>query len=97
MLKRTLTTFLLSLSALIVSAEEGMWLPSVIGTARLADMRSKGFRLTAKDLYDINNASLKDAVVHLGGCTGEVISDEGLMLTNHHCGYGNTVLLNMTI
>ncbi len=89
MLKRTLTTFLLSLSALIVSAEEGMWLPSVIGTARLADMRSKGFRLTAKDLYDINNASLKDAVVHLGGCTGEVISDEGLMLTNHHCGYGN--------
>jgi len=70
-------------------AEEGMWLPSVIGPARLADMRSKGFRLTARDLYDINEASLKDAVVHLGGCTGEVISDEGLMLTNHHCGYGN--------
>jgi hypothetical protein len=52
-------------------------------------MRSKGFRLTEKDIYDINRASLKDAVVLFGrGCTGELISSEGLLLTNHHCGYG---------
>lgn len=77
------------MAAIVAFAEEGMWLPSVIGSARLADMQSKGLKLTAQDLYDINRASLKDAIVHLGGCTGEVISDRGLMLTNHHCGYGN--------
>lgn len=68
-------------------ADEGMWIPSLIGT-RIKDMKSKGFKLKAEDLYSINQASLKDAVVLFGGgCTGEVISDEGLMLTNHHCGY----------
>ena len=69
-------------------ADEGMWLPSLI-SSRMKDMRSKGFRLTAKDIYDINSASLKDAVVLFGGgCTGELVSAEGLLLTNHHCGYG---------
>lgn len=68
-------------------ADEGMWIPSLIGT-RIKDMKSKGFKLKAEDLYSINQASLKDAVVLFGGgCTGEVISDEGLMLTNYHCGY----------
>ncbi len=68
-------------------ADEGMWMPSLIGT-RISDMRAKGFKLTARDIYDVNQASLKDAVVLFGGgCTGEVISPEGLMLTNHHCGY----------
>lgn len=69
------------------SADEGMWLPSLI-SERIVDMQSKGFKLSAKDIYSVNQASLKDAVVLFGrGCTGEVISPEGLLLTNHHCGY----------
>lgn len=69
-------------------ADEGMWLPSLISD-RIEDMQSKGFRLGAEDIYSINQASLKDAVVLFGrGCTGELISSEGLLLTNHHCGYG---------
>ena len=69
------------------TADEGMWLPSLIGS-RIGDMQSKGFKLDAEDIYSINQASLKDAVVLFGGgCTGEVISPEGLLLTNHHCGY----------
>ena len=69
-------------------ADEGMWLPSLI-SQRISDMQEKGFRLEAEDIYSINQASLKDAVVLFGrGCTGELISPEGLLLTNHHCGYG---------
>lgn len=69
-------------------ADEGMWLPSLI-SQRIGDMQAKGFRLTAEDIYSINQASLKDAVVLFNrGCTGELISDKGLLLTNHHCGYG---------
>lgn len=69
------------------SADEGMWLPSLI-SERIVDMQSKGFKLSAEDIYSVNQASLKDAVVLFGrGCTGEVISPEGLLLTNHHCGY----------
>ncbi len=68
-------------------ADEGMWLPSLI-SQRIDDMNAKGFELTADDIYSINEASLKDAVVLFGrGCTGELISAEGLLLTNHHCGY----------
>ena len=68
-------------------ADEGMWLPSLI-SERIDDMRAKGFKLDAEDIYSINEASLKDAVLLFGsGCTGEVISPEGLILTNHHCGY----------
>jgi len=85
---------LLSLAALWMlgaapaRADEGMWLPSLIGQ-RIGDMRAKGFRLTAEDIYAVNEASMKDAVVLFnGGCTGELISPEGLLLTNHHCGYG---------
>ena len=73
--------------SLAAKADEGMWLPSLI-SQRIADMQSKGFRLDADDIYDINQASLKDAVVLFGrGCTGELVSAEGLLLTNHHCGY----------
>lgn len=69
-------------------ADEGMWLPSLI-SQRISDMQEKGFRLSAEDIYSINQASLKDAVVLFGrGCTGELVSPEGLLLTNHHCGYG---------
>ena len=76
------------MSIFTAKADEGMWLPSLIGN-RIADMHEKGFRLNAEDIYNINQASLKDAVVLFGrGCTGELISPEGLLLTNHHCGYG---------
>ena len=68
-------------------ADEGMWLPSLI-SQRIIDMQEKGFHLSADDIYNINEASLKDAVVLFGrGCTGELVSPEGLLLTNHHCGY----------
>ena len=77
---------IMSISASLL-ADEGMWLPSLI-SQRIGDMQSKGFRLTAEDIYSINQASLKDAVVLFNrGCTGELISDKGLLLTNHHCGY----------
>ena len=60
----------------------------LIKRLNIADMQANGLNLTAEELYDINNASIKDAIVSLGGfCTGEIISDQGLMLTNHHCGY----------
>ncbi len=80
-----ITIFLLF--PLFVMADEGMWLPSLI-SQRIGDMQQKGFKLTAEDIYSINQASLKDAVVLFGGgCTGELISNKGLLLTNHHCGY----------
>ena len=86
-MKRTLLTLLAALVLLPALADEGMWLPSLI-SERIDDMRAKGFRLTAEDIYSINKASMKDAVVLFnGGCTGELISPEGLLLTNHHCGY----------
>ena len=91
-MKRTLKTILAMIvalgSGLAANADEGMWLPSLI-SQRIADMQEKGFRLDADDIYSINQASLKDAVVLFArGCTGELISAEGLLVTNHHCGYG---------
>ena len=74
-----------------VQADEGMWLPFLIGQKKYAEMQKLGLKLTKEQLYDINKASLKDAIVRLdgGGCTGEMISSEGLLLTNHHCAYGD--------
>jgi hypothetical protein len=69
--------------------DEGMWLPMFVDRLNYTDMQKLGLKLTAKEIYDINNSSLKDAIVIFGGgCTGEMISAEGLLLTNHHCGYG---------
>ena len=72
-----------------VSAQQGgMWIPSLLEGMNEAEMQSLGSKLTAKDIYDVNNSSLKDAIGHFnGGCTSEVISDKGLVLTNHHCGF----------
>ena len=69
-------------------AIEGMWVPTLLGKYNMEEMQQMGFRLTAQDIYDVNNASMKDAVVLFGGgCTGELISGDGLLITNHHCGY----------
>jgi len=71
-------------------ADEGMWLPYLLDQLKVGEMQKMGLKLTAEDIYSINQSSLKDAIVLFGrGCTGEVISAEGLILTNHHCGYGS--------
>jgi len=70
-------------------ADEGMWIPLLINK-NVAEMQKMGLKLSAEDIYSINNSSLKDAIVIFGGgCTGEIISPEGLLLTNHHCGFGS--------
>ena len=71
-------------------ADEGMWLPSLIHKLNIGDMQKMGCELSADDIYSINSSSLKDAVVALdrGSCTAELISKDGLLLTNHHCGFG---------
>jgi len=85
---------LLILSALVFSispvrADEGMWLLPLIEKLNSKKMSELGLKLSAKDIYNVNNSSLKDAIVQFGGgCTGEIVSKEGLLLTNHHCGYG---------
>ena len=67
----------------------GMWIPSLLEGMNESEMLQLGSKMTAKDIYDVNNSSLKDAIVHFnGGCTSEIISPNGLLLTNHHCGYG---------
>lgn len=88
-MKRLYSLFLLfTLISTSLIADEGMWLPSLIKD-KIADMQKNGFKLTAEDIYSINQASLKDAIVQFGGgCTGELISDNGLLITNHHCGFG---------
>ncbi|MFI3315497.1 MAG: S46 family peptidase [Rikenellaceae bacterium] len=83
-----ITLLLLATSIQPLLAEEGMWLPSLIGKAKIKQMKALGLKLSAEDLYDVNNSSLKDAIVNFGGCTAEIISEEGLIITNHHCGYG---------
>lgn len=72
-----------------IKADEGMWLPMFIKRLNYVDMQKQGLQLTAEEIYSVNNSSLKDAIVRLGQgfCTGEMISDQGLMLTNHHCGF----------
>lgn len=77
------------ISSVNLLADEGMWLPFLLKQINEADMKKNGCKLTAEDIYSVNKTSLKDAVVHFGGgCTAELISGKGLILTNHHCGYG---------
>ena len=77
----------LLLSVMVAKADEGMWLPYALNGQNLAEMQAMGCQLTAEQIFDLNQPSLKDAIVQFGGgCTGEIISPEGLLLTNHHCG-----------
>ena len=72
-----------------LKADEGMWIPLLIEKYNIKLMQEKGFKLSAEDIYSVNKACMKDAVLQFGGgCTGEVISSDGLMITNHHCGFG---------
>ena len=91
-MKKFTATLLLAglmLSQFTLRADEGMWLVSMLNRITMAEAQGLGLNLSAEEIYDINNASLKDAIVRLNGgsCTGEVISSQGLVLTNHHCAY----------
>ena len=88
MFKKFLFSILIGIFSFSAIADEGMWLPQLLQSLNQEDMQAHGLQLTAEDLYSINQSSLKDAIVSLGGfCTAEMISNEGLMLTNHHCGF----------
>jgi hypothetical protein len=87
-MKKLIFLFLITLSS-FARADEGMWLPLFIERLNYVDMQKEGLKLTPEEIYSINHSSLKDAIIQFGnGCTGEIISSQGLVLTNHHCGYG---------
>ena len=88
-MKKTFILLILVLSVKSMFAVEGIWIPTLLKKFNIEEMQKMGFKLTAEDIYDVNHASMKDAIVLFGsGCTGEVISDDGLLITNHHCGFG---------
>ena len=86
-MKKYIASFLISLFSFFSFAEEGMIIPTLL-SAFESDMQAMGMKLDASDIYDANNASIKDAIIHFGGgCTAEIVSNTGLLLTNHHCGF----------
>lgn len=95
-MKKILLGIFFSVMALIpAKADEGMWLMMFIHRLNYVDMQKEGLKLTPEEIYNVNHSSLKDAVVSFGGfCTGEIVSDKGLVLTNHHCGYSSVAELS---
>ena len=90
---KKLTVFILGLVIIfqvhMLRADEGMWIPLLLESLNESEMQAMGMKMTAEDIYSVNQGSLKDGIAHLGGfCTSEVVSPSGLLLTNHHCGYG---------
>ena len=80
---------------LSAAADEGMWMLPYLQKMNARDMKARGCKLSAEEIYSMNNSSLKDAIVVFGGgCTGEIVSPEGLLFTNHHCGYGSIQALS---
>ena len=87
-MKKLMLVLSLFVVSILAKADEGMWLPQLLQQLNESRMKALGMKISAKDIYDINKSSLKDAIVSFGGfCTGEIISDKGLVLTNHHCGF----------
>lgn len=88
-LKKIILVFTLFIVSIAARADEGMWIPMLLEKLNEKQMKSLGMKISARDIYNVNSGSLKDAIVSFGGfCTGEVISSKGLVLTNHHCGFG---------
>lgn len=87
-MKNKLVLLVITLSFNIFAQQGGMWIPSLLEGMNEKEMKSLGMKISANEIYNVNKSSIKDAVPHFnGGCTSEVISDKGLLLTNHHCGY----------